>query len=124
MTTAARYGAFISYSHAASAEVARGLQKWLQTYAKPWWRWRAINVFRDETDLTAAPALWSRIANALDQSSHFILLASPEAAQSKWIKREIRYWLGDQNAGALDGPDLDAPIAIRNRNALRRCSSR
>lgn len=25
-----RYGAFISYSHAASAEVARGLQKWLQ----------------------------------------------------------------------------------------------
>ena len=32
---AVRYGAFISYSHAASAEVARGLQKWLQTYAKP-----------------------------------------------------------------------------------------
>ena len=111
MTTSAQYGAFISYSHAASAEVARGLQKWLQTYAKPWWRWRAVNVFRDETDLTAAPALWSRIADALDQSSHFILLASPEAAQSKWIKREIRYWLGDQNAGALDGPDLDAPMA-------------
>ena len=111
MATAARYGAFISYSHAASAEVARGLQKWLQTYAKPLWRWRAVNVFRDETDLTAAPALWSRIANALDQSSHFILLASPEAAQSKWIKREIRYWLGDQNAGAVGWPDLDAPIA-------------
>ena len=109
-----RYDAFISYSHAASAEVARGLQKWLQTYAKPWWRWRAINVFRDETDLTAAPALWSRIATALDQSSHFILLASPEAAQSKWINREIRYWLGDQNAGALDGPDLDAPMSNPN----------
>ena len=108
---AARYGAFISYSHAASGEVARGLQKWLQIYAKPWWRWRAINVFRDETNLTAAPALWSRIADALDQSSHFILLASPEAAQSKWIKREIRYWLGDRHAGALDGPDLDAPVA-------------
>ncbi|HTZ67316.1 MAG TPA: toll/interleukin-1 receptor domain-containing protein [Roseiarcus sp.] len=110
-TAAVRYGAFISYSHAASAVVARGLQKWLQTYAKPWWRWRAVNVFRDETDLTAAPALWSRIADALDQSSHFILLASPKAAQSKWIKREVRYWLGDQNAGALDGADLDAPIA-------------
>jgi hypothetical protein len=111
MATAARYGAFISYSHSASAEVARGLQKWLQTYAKPWWRWRAVNVFRDETDLTAAPALWSRIANALDQSSHFILLASPEAAQSKWIKREIRYWLGDPNAAALSEADLDAPMA-------------
>jgi len=110
MTTSARYCAFISYSHAASALVARGLQKWLQTYAKPWWRWRAVNVFRDETDLTAAPALWSRIANALDQSSHFILLASPNAAQSKWIKREIRYCLGDKHAGALDGSDLDAPM--------------
>jgi MTH538 TIR-like domain (DUF1863) len=78
-------------------------------YAKPWWRWRAVNLFRDETDLTAAPALWSRIADALDQSSDFILVASPEAAPSKWIKREIRYWLGDQNAGAVDGPHLDAP---------------
>src|SRR5271169_5618653 len=110
MTPASRYGAFISYSHAASAEVARGLQKWLQTYAKPWWRWRAVNVFRDETDLTAAPALWSRIADALEESSHFILLASPNAAQSKCIKREIRYWLGDRNAGALESPDLDAPV--------------
>jgi hypothetical protein len=110
MTTSVRYGAFISYSHAGSAEVARGLEKWLQTYGKPWWRWRAVNVFRDETNLTAAPALWSRITGALDQSSHFILLASPEAAQSKWIKREVRYWLGDQNAATLDGPDLDAPI--------------
>src|SRR5215472_16543482 len=110
MIPTARYGAFISYSHAGSGEVARGLQKWLQTYAKPWWRWRAVNVFRDETDLTAAPTLWSRITDALDESSHFILLASPNAAQSKWIKREIRYWLGDRNAGALEGPDLDAPV--------------
>src|ERR1700684_760872 len=107
MTKAARYGAFISYSHAASADLASGLQKWLETYAKPWWR-RAIDVFRDETDLAAAPALWSRIADALDQSSHFILLASPEAAQSKWIKREIRYWLGDSHASALNGLDLVA----------------
>jgi hypothetical protein len=111
MTTSARYGAFISYSHAASAEVSRGLEKWLQNYAKPWWRWRAINVFRDETNLTAAPALWSRIALALDQSSHFVLLASPEAAKSKWIRREVRYWLGDPNAAALGDADLDAPMA-------------
>jgi hypothetical protein len=43
-----RYGAFISYSHAASAEVARALQKWLQNYAKPSWRWRAVNVSGNE----------------------------------------------------------------------------
>jgi hypothetical protein len=48
-----RYGAFISYSYAASAEVARGLQKWLQTYAKPRWRWRAVNVFRERMEAMA-----------------------------------------------------------------------
>ena len=71
MTPTARYGAFISYSHAASAEVARGLEKWLQIYAKPWWLWRAVNVFRDENDLTASPGLWSTIADALDHSCNY-----------------------------------------------------
>ncbi|MEO6594701.1 MAG: TIR domain-containing protein [Planctomycetota bacterium] len=106
-----RYGAFISYSHAASRDVARGLQKWLQSYAKPWYRWRAVNVFRDETDLAAAPALWSKITLALDDSSHFILLASPEAAQSKWVKREIHHWLGKRHAQALADSALDTPVA-------------
>ena len=106
-----RYGAFISYSHAQSQELARELQKWLQSYAKPWYRWRAVNVFRDETDLAAAPALWSKIAAALDDSSHFILLASPQAARSKWVKREVRYWLGDRNAYELEGVALDAPMS-------------
>jgi WD40 repeat protein len=108
---ALRYGAFISYSHAASRDVARGLQKWLQGYAKPWYRWRAVNVFRDETDLAAAPALWSKITQALDDSSHFVLLASPEAARSKWVKREVHHWLGADQAGELEGAALDVPIA-------------
>lgn len=55
--------------------------------------------------------LWSTIADALDHSSHFVLLASPNASQSKWIKREIRCWLGDPHAGALGGPELDAPVS-------------
>ena len=105
------YGAFISYSHAASQDVARGLQKWLQIYAKPWYRRRAVNVFRDETDLAAAPALWSKITRALDDSSHFILLASPKAAQSKWVKREVRHWLGDSKAHDEQGDALDAPLS-------------
>ena len=101
--SAPRYGAFISYSHSASREVARGLQKWLQIYAKPWWRWRAVSVFRDETNLAAAPTLWSKITAALDDSGHFILLASPEAARSKWVKRELRHWLGEVRVEDLDG---------------------
>jgi hypothetical protein len=65
MTPTARYGAFVSYSLAASAEVARGLEKWLQIYASPG---GAGERFRDENDLTASPGLWSTIADALDHS--------------------------------------------------------
>ena len=70
-----------------------------------------VNVFRDETDLAAAPALWSKITAALDDSSHFILLASPLAAQSKWVKREVRHWLGEPKAHEMEGAALDAPMS-------------
>lgn len=105
-----RHDAFISYSHEVSLDLARGLQKWLQLYAKPWYRWRATNVFRDETNLAVAPALWSKITAALEGSGHFVLLAAPDAAQSKWVKREVRYWLGDRNAHDRDEAALDAPM--------------
>jgi WD40 repeat protein len=43
--------------------------------------------------LSANPALWSSIERALQASAFFILLASPEAAHSRWVDREIAYWL-------------------------------
>jgi WD40 repeat protein len=52
-----------------------------------------MRIFRDQTDLAIAPALWSVIQEALDASQFFILLASPEAAASPWVQREIEYWL-------------------------------
>jgi hypothetical protein len=50
-------------------------------------------MFRDEASLTANPHLWSSITDALDDSDWFVLLLSPEAAQSEWVNREIVYWL-------------------------------
>jgi WD40 repeat protein len=50
-------------------------------------------VFRDETGLTVSPDLWGSIIRALDGSSWFVLLASPEAAQSKWVDQEVEHWL-------------------------------
>jgi WD40 repeat protein len=86
------YDAFISYSHAADGRLAPRLQQGLQKLAKPWWRRRALGVFRDETGLAVNPHLWSSITDALDESEWFILLASEEAAGSPWIDREISYW--------------------------------
>ena len=87
------YDGFISYSHAADDLLAPRLQASLQRFAKPWWKRRALRVFRDEASLTANPHLWSSITDALDGSGWFVLLLSPEAAESEWVNREIEYWV-------------------------------
>jgi hypothetical protein len=87
-----RYDGFISYSHAADGQLAPRLQAGAQSFAKPWWRRRALLVFRDETGLSVNPHLWSSISDALDDSRWFILLCSPESAQSPWVEREIKHW--------------------------------
>lgn len=92
-TRAVQYDGFISYSHAADGLLAPRLSSGLQRFAKPWWRRRALRIFRDESSLTASPHLWDSIAAALDASEWFILLLSPEAAASPWVNREIEYWV-------------------------------
>ncbi|HSM43773.1 MAG TPA: TIR domain-containing protein, partial [Acidimicrobiia bacterium] len=89
---AATFDGFISYSHAADGLLAPRLQSALQRFAKPWWKRRALRVFRDESSLSANPHLWSSITAALDQSGWFVLLLSPDAAQSEWVNQEIEYW--------------------------------
>jgi WD40 repeat protein len=87
------YKAFISYSHAADGRLAPAVQSALHRFAKPWYRLRAIRVFRDKTTLAATPALWPSIEKALGESEFFLLLASPEAASSPWVQREIAFWI-------------------------------
>ncbi len=86
------YDAFISYSHRLDAAIAARLQTELQRFAKPWYRVRALHVFRDQTSLAASPHLWTTIEEALSDSSWLILMASPESAQSGWVSREISWW--------------------------------
>lgn len=95
------YHAFISYSHAADARLAPALQSGLHRLAKPFYRLRALNVFRDKTGLAATPSLWAAIESALSQSAHFILLASPEAARSEWVGKEIAWWLANRSTETL-----------------------
>jgi hypothetical protein len=92
------YKAFISYSHAADGKLAPAVQSALHQFTKPWYSLRAIRVFRDETNLSANPDLWGSIEKALSESEYFILMSSPEAAASKWVKKEIDYWLKNKSA--------------------------
>jgi WD40 repeat protein len=86
------YRAFLSYSHAADGKLAPALQLALHRFAKPWYRIRALQVFRDQTDLAANPKLWSTIQSSLERSEFLLLMASPTAAASKWVRRELDYW--------------------------------
>jgi WD40 repeat protein len=102
--TAMPFDGFISYSHAADGRLAPAVQRGLHRLAKPWHRRRALWIFRDQTGLSVTPKLWTSIQDALDGSKHFVLLASPEAANSPWVNREIEHWL------ATKSPDRILPV--------------
>ncbi len=95
------FDAFISYSHAADGRLAPQVQVGLQRFAKPWWRRRALRVFRDETGLAANPHLWASIEEALGASEWFVFLASPEAAGSEWVGRELGWWLAHRDVSRV-----------------------
>jgi hypothetical protein len=95
------YDAFISYSHAKDRPIAAALQSAIQKLGKPWYRRRALRLFRDDTSLSATPHLWPTIEQALGQSRYFILLASPEAAASKWVDKEVAHWIENNSVETL-----------------------
>ena len=79
------FDAFISYSHAGDAELAKAIQIGLHRFARPWHRLRALRVFRDQASLATDPDLWGSIPEALLGARYLTLLASPAAARSEWV---------------------------------------
>ncbi|AHE52392.1 TIR domain-containing protein [Sphingomonas sanxanigenens] len=94
-----RYRAFLSYSHR-DARFAARLHRRLETWRIP----RAIvgrptalgplpptlaPIFRDREELPAAADLSEEVGRALTQAASLIILCSPAAAQSRWVRREI-----------------------------------
>ncbi|MEG8181475.1 hypothetical protein GZH49_23520 [Nocardia terpenica] len=92
---------FMSYSHRRDSRFAPALQRGLARLAKPWNRPRSLTVFRDTTDLSAAADLGGAIQDALTRSRYFLLLASPDAAVSKWVGKEIDFWKSQRTADSF-----------------------
>ncbi len=90
----ARFQAFISYKHAASTSFAENLELALKAYAKPWLR-PPQEIFRDEKYLRPGVDLPEMIRQALEDSEFLIYLASPEAAESRWVQRELEQWCSE-----------------------------
>jgi WD40 repeat protein len=96
-----RFDGFISYNHAADGRLAPAVQQGLHRLARPWHRRRALWIFRDQTGLAVTPGLWSSIQTAMDGSRYFVLLASPEAARSTWVNREIEHWVATKSPDTI-----------------------
>ncbi|MGD9726591.1 MAG: hypothetical protein AB7V39_09365, partial [Nitrospiraceae bacterium] len=108
------YDAFISYSHAADDKLAPALQFGLHRFARPWYKMRALRIFRDTTNLSISPGLWPSIEHALGDSRYFILLASRESAVSRWVQREIGFWFTQRPSNTLLIVLTDGAIAWNN----------
>jgi len=87
-------------------------------------------VFHDNTGLSTNPHLWGSIESALNGSEWFVLLASPNAARSEWVAREVTTWLTnkpldhilivvtDGDIGFLPGAGVDTSVTTCLPEAL------
>ena len=97
----ATHDAFISYRQASDARLAAALERGLEQFAKPLFKLRAIDVFRDQSDLPASAGLLSALQAHLQGSRWFIYLASPAAAASPWCTQELQWWLDHRGSQGL-----------------------
>ena len=138
VTDSYRYWAFISYSHA-DARWADWLHRSLERYRIPQ---RLVGrqtptgtipkklfpVFRDRDELAGSSELGRSLQEALRQSRFQIVIASPNAARSRWVNEEIKYFKslgrssrvlalivdGEPNASDKGQPELECfPEALR-----------
>ncbi len=95
-----KYRAFITYAHE-DEQKARWLRKKLEEFPVPQnlvgrkGRFgkipsRLYPIFRDRDELPGSAQLGSIIEQALNDSSHLVVLCSPHAVKSRWVNEEIR----------------------------------
>ena len=112
LATRAKYDAFISYSHGSDLLLAEALQHDLERFARPWYRPRVTRVFRDLTNLSASPGLWSTIEKALHASSWFwnVSTSSPTGVADLSVDRSggLRVAAPDQTGVLLWDLDIDS----------------
>src|SRR5260370_41454487 len=68
------YDAFVSYSHSDNVDLAASLQRGLEKTRRPWYKMRALRIFRDKSSLAVTSALWPEIQKTLSDSAWFVLM--------------------------------------------------
>lgn len=105
------YAAFIS--HSGSVEIAEQVSSRLSRVGL--WPWQfskrsGLKVFFDRKQIRTGDALPSYISDAVQHSKYFVLLASRAAARSKWVSKELEFWLACRPAADILIVVLDGTI--------------
>jgi hypothetical protein len=98
----AKYWAFISYSHR-DEHWAQWLHRSLERYFVPRILVgrpsrdgkvprRLFPIFRDREELPVSSDLGANLKDCLERSRYLIVVCSPDAAVSRWVNEEIRYF--------------------------------
>lgn len=106
-----KYDVFISYAQDGQKVLAFDIQQALQRLAKPWYKRRALRLFRDQSDLRATSHLSDDIFRAIDDSRFFLYLGSSQSASSRWVNDEIRAWVGKRDPQTTLLAVLDGVVA-------------
>jgi WD40 repeat protein len=105
-----KYDAFISYSFRSDRPLAAAVQRVLRRAGVPRYRHSPVRICRDDTTFAAGPSVWGSIEQEIRASRYLVLLASPEAAASDYVGREVALWRQERSPEtlliALAGGDL------------------
>lgn len=95
------YGAFLSYSGDRDRRLLPRIQQAIEKHPRRWYRPPRLRIFLDYSGVTIGPKLEAQIISGLSRSQWLVVVASPEAAQSKWVGYEIEWWLRHRTADRL-----------------------
>lgn len=84
-----RYDLFISYSRSRDARLANVLRTRIETYGAKLLEARRLKVFQDITSLPMSHDLWTGLQAHLLESRKLLVLLSPKAARSEWVRKEV-----------------------------------
>jgi tetratricopeptide (TPR) repeat protein len=118
------YDAFLSYSWTADMQIAPVIQSVIHRFLCPWYKVRAKTVFRDLSCLPAGSSLNHELFSRLDKSTHLIVLACPEAANSRGMDMEAKYWFSRHRTGEVliivtAGPLQELRDGVENGDRLK-----
>lgn len=95
-----RYDAFLSYSRDSDGEFAPAFHAQLLAFDdRP--EAPRLSIFLDRTGLANNPSLWDSIQRKLERSEYLILFASEGAASSRYVAKEVAWWLDHREPETL-----------------------